>query len=43
VTTIVARTRQFARRQVRWFRRDPRIVWRDGRIAPEELVRTVNL
>jgi tRNA dimethylallyltransferase len=43
VKTIVARTRQFARRQVRWFRRDPRIVWRDGRIAPEELVRTVNL
>jgi tRNA dimethylallyltransferase len=43
VTTIVARTRQFARRQVRWFRRDPRIVWRDGRIAPDELVRTVNL
>jgi tRNA dimethylallyltransferase len=43
VTTIVARTRQFARRQVRWFRRDPRIVWRDGRIAPEELVRSVNL
>jgi tRNA dimethylallyltransferase len=43
VTTIVARTRQFARRQVRWFRRDPRIVWRGGRIAPEELVRTVNL
>jgi tRNA dimethylallyltransferase len=43
VKTIVARTRQFARRQVRWFRRDPRIVWRDGRIAPDELVRTVNL
>ncbi len=24
------RTRQFARRQVRWFRRDPRIVWIDA-------------
>jgi tRNA dimethylallyltransferase len=43
VATTVARTRRFARRQLRWFRRDPRIVWRDGRITPEELARTVNL
>ena len=26
----IARTRRFARRQVRWFRRDPRIAWLDG-------------
>jgi tRNA dimethylallyltransferase len=26
----VRRTRTFARRQLRWFRRDPRIVWDDG-------------
>lgn len=29
VETIVLRTRQFAVRQERWFRRDPRIVWFD--------------
>lgn len=29
VETIVLRTRQFAVRQDRWFRRDPRIVWFD--------------
>ena len=27
VERIAARSRQFARRQMRWFRRDPRIVW----------------
>lgn len=27
VTLAITRTRQFARRQERWFRRDPRIVW----------------
>ena len=27
VATTVVRTRQFAARQVRWFRRDPRITW----------------
>ena len=43
IAAIVVRTRQFARRQVRWFRRDPRITWLDGRIAPEELARTVNV
>jgi tRNA dimethylallyltransferase len=26
----VRRTRAFARRQLRWFRRDPRIAWDDG-------------
>ena len=29
VEEAVRRTRQFARRQVRWFRRDPRISWSD--------------
>jgi tRNA dimethylallyltransferase len=26
----VRRTRAFARRQLRWFRRDPRVIWDDG-------------
>jgi tRNA dimethylallyltransferase len=30
VDTIVLRTRQFAVRQIRWFRRDPRLVWFDA-------------
>lgn len=30
VADAVARTRRFARRQQRWFRRDPRIRWLDG-------------
>ncbi|MDE0236836.1 MAG: tRNA (adenosine(37)-N6)-dimethylallyltransferase MiaA [bacterium] len=30
VALAVARTRKFARRQERWFRRDPRIVWLDA-------------
>ncbi len=29
VASIVLRTRQFAIRQVRWFRRDPRVRWYD--------------
>lgn len=41
VGAIVQRTRQFARRQVRWFRRDPRVRWLDGRLTTEELVRSV--
>jgi tRNA dimethylallyltransferase len=28
--TAIRRTRRFARRQERWFRRDPRIRWLDG-------------
>jgi tRNA dimethylallyltransferase len=27
---VVLRTRQFARRQASWFRRDPRITWCEG-------------
>ncbi len=37
VETAIARIRRFARRQERWFRRDPRIEWldvSDGDIAP---------
>lgn len=37
VGDIVTRTRRFARRQLRWFRRDPRIVWVDGRLSPADL------
>jgi len=29
VSSAVDRTRQFAIRQIRWFRRDPRITWFD--------------
>lgn len=35
VETIVLRTRQFAVRQERWFRRDPRIVWFDLENGPD--------
>ena len=34
----VARTRRFARRQQRWFRRDPRIRWLDAPAAPSEVL-----
>ena len=34
----VTRTRRFARRQQRWFRRDPRIVWIPYDIDPADLV-----
>jgi tRNA dimethylallyltransferase len=37
----VARTRRFARRQLRWFRRDPRITWLDARQEPGDLARSV--
>jgi tRNA dimethylallyltransferase len=30
IDRAIIRTRQFARKQERWFRRDPRIVWIDG-------------
>ena len=30
VAEAILRTRQFARRQWAWFRRDPRIRWLDG-------------
>ena len=34
----VARTRRFARRQERWFRRDPRIAWLDAPAASSEVL-----
>ncbi len=42
VALAITRTRQFARRQERWFRRDPRIIWLDadgeaGALADEVL------
>jgi tRNA dimethylallyltransferase len=40
---IVADTRRFARRQRRWFRRDPRITWLDARsVDPDEVVRQLH-
>ena len=40
----VRRTRQFARRQAAWFRRDPRITWAgDGREAEELVERALDL
>ena len=43
VAETVTRTRRFARRQLRWFRRDPRIEWWDGNRGPDELVRTMTV
>jgi tRNA dimethylallyltransferase len=38
VEAAVARTRRFARRQERWFRRDPRIVWVDAPVTAAEII-----
>ena len=35
--SAIGRTRRFARRQQRWFRRDPRIQWLDAPAAPAEV------
>jgi len=35
------RTRRFARRQQKWFRRDPRILWLDGTVDPVRLAEQV--
>ncbi len=46
VETIVVKTRRFARRQQRWFRRDPRITWFEARnisSAAEWLLRNLAL
>jgi tRNA dimethylallyltransferase len=40
VDQIVVRTRRFARRQLRWFRRDPRIRWLDGTMSTSQLARS---
>jgi tRNA dimethylallyltransferase len=37
VEAVVARTKRFARRQVRWFRRDPRVRWLDGTVSTSQL------
>ena len=34
----ITRTRRFARRQQRWFGRDPRITWLDAPVTPDEVV-----
>jgi tRNA dimethylallyltransferase len=41
VEAIVTRTRRFARRQLRWFRRDPRIEWLDATVSTSQLARSV--
>jgi tRNA dimethylallyltransferase len=41
IDLIVLRTRQFAVRQERWFRRDPRITWVDMDDADESAVTKV--
>ena len=38
LATAIKRTRRFARRQQRWFRRDPRINWMDAPVTTAELV-----
>lgn len=38
VEAAVARTRRFARRQQRWFRRDPRIRWLDAPTVVEKVI-----
>jgi tRNA dimethylallyltransferase len=38
---IKLRTRQFARRQLRWFRRDPRVRWVDATLSPSQVARSV--
>jgi tRNA dimethylallyltransferase len=43
VSDTVHRTRRFARRQIRWFRRDPRIQWLDADLSPSDLARSVGL
>ncbi|MFQ5558360.1 MAG: tRNA (adenosine(37)-N6)-dimethylallyltransferase MiaA, partial [Acidimicrobiales bacterium] len=35
---IIVRTRRFARRQERWFRRDPRVRWVDAPVVAADLV-----
>lgn len=39
LATAVKRTRRFARRQQRWFRRDPRINWMDAPVTAAQVVR----
>jgi tRNA dimethylallyltransferase len=41
VEEVIRRTRRFARRQLRWFRRDPRVQWVDPLTSPRELVQKV--
>ncbi|MYA73530.1 MAG: tRNA (adenosine(37)-N6)-dimethylallyltransferase MiaA [Acidimicrobiaceae bacterium] len=38
LATAIKRTRRFARRQLRWFRRDPRICWIDAPVTVSEMI-----
>lgn len=42
VELSIRRTRQFAVRQIRWFRRDPRITWFDVALGDEQLLDAVD-
>lgn len=41
VETTALRTRQFSVRQIKWFRRDPRIKWFDYDWGPDEIIEAV--
>ena len=41
IESAVSSTRRFARRQEKWFRRDPRIQWLDVKKDPLELLEEV--
>ncbi|MEZ5383220.1 MAG: tRNA (adenosine(37)-N6)-dimethylallyltransferase MiaA [Microthrixaceae bacterium] len=41
VEVAIVRTQQFAVRQERWFRRDPRVSWVDGHAAPHEVAERI--
>ena len=41
IESAVSSTRRFARRQEKWFRRDPRIQWMDVKKDPLELLEKV--
>jgi tRNA dimethylallyltransferase len=43
MSDTVQRTRRFARRQIRWFRRDPRLRWLDAGLSPSDLARSVDV
>ncbi|MDR2895072.1 MAG: tRNA (adenosine(37)-N6)-dimethylallyltransferase MiaA [Propionibacteriaceae bacterium] len=42
IEAICAKTRQFSRKQLSWWRRDQRIIWLDHRSSPDQLLATVN-
>jgi len=41
VDEALRRTRRFARRQQRWFRRDPRVIWIDASLSSDQQLAAV--